>query len=210
MIVREDPPADGLANMALDSALLGAAQNGSALGRVYRWKGPWVSLGRFQNAEKDLLDPDGISWVIRPTGGKAVLHGHDVTVALAFPLGCLDADPRSIRSVYRAIVRPLVEALTVSGRPAALAEETRYAERGQRTADCFAFTSPNDIVDPATGHKVCGCALRVTDRAVLLQASIPTGPPLVDPTSVIRNATRMPDSSWDSTGLADALAKRIG
>ena len=39
-------------------------------------------------------------------------------------------------------------------------------------------------MDERTGVKVCGCALRMTDRTVLLQASIPVGPPLIDPARV--------------------------
>jgi lipoate-protein ligase A len=206
MNIRNDGAADGRANMDADAALLAAAERGVPGGRVYSWSGVWVSLGRFQSAERDLIDPGHTAWVLRPTGGKAVLHGHDATVGLGLPLAMLDADPRSIRSVYRAVVRPLVAALNACGLPAALADDTRHAQRGARTADCFAFTSPNDIVDPTTGRKVCGCALRVTDRAVLLQASVPAGIPTVPPERLIRNALPAePPPHWQSADLAAAL-----
>jgi lipoate-protein ligase A len=194
--------------MEADRLLLAMAEKGTLGGRVYAWKGVWVSLGRFQDPERDLLTPESTPWVIRPTGGKAVLHGHDVTVGLAIPLSILDADPRSIRSVYRAAIAPLVTALRACGLPATLAEGTRHAERGQKTADCFAFTSPNDVVHEETGQKVCGCALQVTDRAVLVQASVPNGPPLVSPASVIREASQFPHSgTWNSTPLAHELER---
>jgi lipoate-protein ligase A len=143
-----------------------------------------VSLGRFQVPDRALLDARKTNWVMRPTGGKAVLHGHDVTVGLAANLVEVGIEPRNVAEVYRAVIGALVEALNDSGMAAVLAETTAHVRNTGHTADCFAHTSPNDVVDPETGEKVCGCALRVTERAVLLQASIPVGPPLVDPATV--------------------------
>ena len=185
--VSVEPLLDGPANMARDAELLQDAERGRAGARVYTWDGPWVSLGRFQRPEKALRDPTKIDWVMRPTGGKAVLHGHDVTVGMAVPLpalGITESGSRRVSTVYRAVVRPLVEALAAAGLPATLAENTPFVRTGCQTADCFAHVSPNDIVDPATGHKVCGCALRVTPGAVLVQASVPVRRPLVRPDAV--------------------------
>ena len=208
--IRQDPPADGHTNMAADVALLEGAEEGRGEGRVYTWSDVWVTLGRFQSPEKDLLDPQTTNWVIRPTGGKAVLHGHDTTVGLALPLSLLDADPRSIRSVYRAAVGPLVEALNACGLPAVLADGTRYAQRGVKTADCFAFTSPNDIVHRETGQKVCGCALRVTERAVLVHASVPHAAPEIPHAMLIREAMRFePPTLWQPSFLVEALASAL-
>src|SRR5579862_8679410 len=80
---------DGMTNMVKDTELLTGAEAGAAGCRVYGWDGPWVSLGRFQSPKRDLLSPENTHWVTRPTGGKAVLHGHDVTVGLAVPLDTL-------------------------------------------------------------------------------------------------------------------------
>ncbi len=205
-MIRLDPPHDGPTNMALDRDLLSEAEEGRVAGRVYSWSGVWVSLGRFQNASRDLQNPEGTPWVLRPTGGKAVLHGHDATVALAIPLSRLGADPRSIRAIYRAVICPLIEALNACGLPAALAEGTRHANRGPRTADCFAFTSPNDVIDPKLGHKVAGCALHVTDRAVLLQASIPKERPAIDPSQLLVEAAPVVEPPpWRWRDLASTI-----
>ena len=185
--VSVEPCLDGHTNMARDAVLLERAERGGACARVYTWDGAWVSLGRFQRPERALRNPASINWVMRPTGGKAVLHGHDVTVAMAVPLSALGitkSDSRKVSTVYRAVVRPLVEALAAAGLPATLAEETPFVRSAGQTADCFAHVSPNDIVDPATGQKVCGCALRVTPGAVLVQASVPVRRPLVRPDAV--------------------------
>ena len=172
--VFEDWNCDGPTNMARDAELLASAEEGQGGCRVYSWNGPWISLGMMQVAERDLLPTNPVPWVIRPTGGKAVLHGHDVTVGLAVPLASLVAASetveklsRSVKAVYRRIVGPLVVALRGCGMPARLAEETPFVGGKGKTADCFAHVSPNDVVHELTGQKVCGCALRLTSSAVL-------------------------------------------
>lgn len=202
--------------MAADCALLENAENGVGGCRVYSWTGAWISLGKQQVASRDLLDADLVSWVMRPTGGKAVLHGHDVTVGLALPLALLVREgetverlSRSVRTVYRRIASPLVSALNECGVKAALGEDTRFAGRGQRSADCFAHVSPNDIVDRQSGLKVCGCALRLTSSAVLVQASIPNGRPLVDPQRLFAVPQSVSPREWDSSGFAEALRKTL-
>lgn len=182
----------GPENMALDGALLGRAELGTSGLRVYRWDGVWVSLGRFQKPESDLVEPHRVPWVIRPTGGRGVLHGHDVTVAFSTPLASLKlgSASRSVREVYREVTRPLIRALVASGVDAALGEDTEFGSINPRSADCFAHVSANDIVERTQGTKVCGVAMRITERAVLIQASIPAGPPLVDPTLVFREGVR--------------------
>lgn len=198
---------DGHTNMARDSRLLERAEDGEPGCRVYGWTGPWVSLGRFQNPERDLVDPEHTNWVIRPTGGKAVLHGHDVTVGLAVPLSMLDVTGRQLKPVYRAVVLPIVEAMRACG-VAAILGEKRVAgpsiAAARQTADCFAIASANDVVDEMTGLKVCGCALRLTDSAVLVQASLPNGRPLVRPEETIRNAA-LSTREWDPKNFAPAL-----
>src|SRR5476651_54050 len=116
--------------MRRDLVLLDAAENGQVGARVYGWDGVWVTVGRFQSPERDLEDSLSTRWVLRPTVGKAVLHGHDVTVGLAAPLALLDADPRSIKSVYRVVIAPIVAALRACGIAAALAEKTLFTHTG--------------------------------------------------------------------------------
>lgn len=212
---------DGQENMDRDAGLLRVAESGFAGARVYTWNGPWVSLGMFQNPQKDLLPGCPAPWVMRPTGGKAVLHGHDVTLGAAWPLSwvrdqlaarnqpvpaCLS---RSVRSVYRVTAQPILASLRACGIPAALGEATRFVGRGPRTSDCFAHVSANDIVDERTGVKVCGCALRITESAVLVQASIPAGPPLVDPSLVYERPAAATMVRLGPESFAEALEKTL-
>jgi lipoate-protein ligase A len=188
--------------MGLDVRLLEAAEKGEAGWRVYGWDGPWVSLGRFQRAERALAS-GWDRWCARPTGGRAVLHGHDVTLAYALPhVG----DSRRLKEVYRRLIGPLVEALNACGLECQLAEATRYAGSGQANEDCFAFRSSNDVVCPETGKKVCGCALRIGEHGSLLQASIPYAEQLVPPASAISGAVGEPVRRWDWNSFEDAFA----
>lgn len=191
--------------MARDRELL---SSNAAVGRVYSWDGPWVSLGQFQNHERDLIDPT-VPWVMRPTGGKAVLHGHDVTVALAAPLSAFGLEEREVKLAYRALAQPLIDALNACGLPTELAERTRFSGRGPRTSDCFAHISPNDMVDPVSGLKRCGSALRIAGGSILMQASIPVGQPLIDPSRVFATPHIPSTTVWDSDRLAEALREQL-
>lgn len=166
-----------------------------------------MSLGRFQHPEKDLVNSDSTSWVKRPTGGKAVLHGHDLTVSLAMPLLVLAIEERSVKGVYRKVVKSLIEGFRACGVDADLGERTAFNLRGRKTADCFALVSPNDIIDKGDGTKLCGVALRVTERAVLLQASIPLRVSEVDPASLIRQGTFHPVANWSNTNFNSGVER---
>lgn len=203
---------DGPTNMGRDLTLLSMAESNVASARVYAWEGAWVSLGRFQSPQRALKPGATVSWVSRPTGGKAVLHGHDVTVGLALPLSLtgLPEGTRSVGPVYRVIVEILVQALKDCGVQAELGERTRFVKEEGRTADCFAHVSPNDIVDPLTGQKVCGCALRLSEKAVLVQASIPASRPLVDPADVFDRPSTVSWRPLAPDALSQALESALG
>lgn len=189
--------------MAADTVLLHEAERGASGWRVYRWDGPWVSLGRFQRPES-AVQADWDRWCVRPTGGRAVLHGHDVTFAWAMPLR---GDARDLKAVYRRLTDPLIEALNACGLACHRAESMGDPARSDSVEDCFALRSPYDIVDEATGEKVCGCALRVTAGAALLQASVPCSSPLIQ--NVIRGERPRPVSVWQADGFEAAIASAM-
>ncbi len=197
--------------MARDRELFEAAESGVVGARVYSWDGPWVSLGKSQQPQRALVDQCPVPWVSRPTGGKAVLHGHDVTLGLALPLTALGLEPgrRSVAEVYRPVVKLIVSALQDCGVAVALGEETRFVADHGPTADCFAHVAPNDVVRPDTGQKVCGCALRMSQTAVLVQASIPAGRPLVDPATVFNTPAPVSWVALEAAQFAGALEELL-
>ena len=89
------------ATMAGDVALLEAFQRGEIPPtlRVYQWASPALTYGVNQQLPPRLVDACtalGIPMLRRPTGGKAVLHGHDLTVGLVFcAADCISEPPPS-------------------------------------------------------------------------------------------------------------------
>lgn len=200
---RVDSPADGPINMEEDLKLLLQAEEGTISCRIYGWDSVWVTLGSAQRAE-DVFVPGGeVPHVHRPTGGAAVLHGHDLTVGLAMPLR------RGVRDSYRVVTEPLIRALNEAGIDAALAEDIG-ADRGDpRRIDCFAGSSANDIVHRGTGEKVCGCALRRSRSAVLVQASIPVRRPVVEPSAVLVGGVPVTPVGLDEMRFIRSLEERL-
>jgi len=199
----QDTAADGDENMTRDRNLVGDLP----VVRVYEWSAPWVTLGRYQDPETSLLPGCGVPWTRRPTGGKAVLHGHDLTVAVFLPAA---PGELTVKRAYRLLIHPIVSALRQVGVGAALGEQTTFITRGLRTADCFRHVSPNDVVDPVTGRKLVGCALRLDSQGVLAQCSIPMGVPLVPPEQVFREPHRVggiPEGATDRPTLRQALGE---
>ncbi|GIV05180.1 MAG: hypothetical protein KatS3mg016_0755 [Fimbriimonadales bacterium] len=163
-------------NMARDLALLEAFERGEtpATLRVYQWASPAVTYGVNQQLPPRLVEGCerlGIPMFRRPTGGKAVLHGHDLTLALVWQPARVRLYPRQ---VYLQLAPALMEAFRHVGVPAAqgdaAAPDPRSLDDG---GDCFATPAIADIVHAETGIKLMGCALLVRGAKVLMQASIP-------------------------------------
>jgi lipoyl(octanoyl) transferase len=162
-----DVPRDAAAQMAADLACLDeVAAGGEPVLRLYAWSPPALSLGRFQ-PETDVdavrCAELGIEVVRRPTGGKALLHGADVTYAVALtrpagPAGHVDA-------VYRTIAAGLVAGLASLGVAATVGEE-----RGPAGPVCFAAAQGADL--RVGDRKLCGSAQVQRGDAVLQHGSV--------------------------------------
>ena len=79
---------DAAFNMALDEAIAVHVRQGRALPtlRFYQWERPSITLGFFQKAQEinvSFCREMEIPLVRRRTGGRAVLHGQDLTYSLA-------------------------------------------------------------------------------------------------------------------------------
>jgi lipoate-protein ligase A len=160
--------------MERDVQLLSEAEAGVPGARAYFWDDAWVSLGRFQRPERVFSGTVPELWVQRPTGGRAVQHGHDICLSVAVPLTAQDTI-RSLRPIYERLTSPILAAFQSVGIDAVIANDDTGEDRGI-SADCFALRTGYDVTDRATGKKLGGCALRVTSQAALLQSSFPFGP----------------------------------
>lgn len=164
------PPHDGPDNMALDQALMARARRtGEAVLRTYTWSTPTLSLGRNQRA-RGLYDPAALHHanivaIRRPTGGRALLHHHEITYSVTAPL---QADQSGAR-VYAQINALLVNALAALGVPVQIDTGARPAARPS-TRPCFAEPARGELVHD--GRKLVASAQWRDDGAVLQHGSI--------------------------------------
>ena len=138
----------------------------------------------------------GVGIVRRLTGGRAVLHGGDLTYALAVRGGWL---PSGLRASYALIADALCEALRGLG---VSAERRPEAEPGAPVFDCFAQLAAEEIC--AGGRKLVGSAQRRAGGAVLQHGSIRFEP---DPEWASRAAgsVRRGATSLRELGIAQSL-----
>ncbi|MGO8672697.1 MAG: biotin/lipoate A/B protein ligase family protein [Capsulimonadaceae bacterium] len=172
--ILEPFPLSATENMRRDTVLLDEVGRGEAPAvRVYGWSEPAVTIGRLQDeAEVRRRYPDQ-PIVRRPTGGRAVLHGNDLTVAVATRAEWLPGAPAGVLASYTVIVAGLVDACRRLGIDAA--QPARRARThpavddaaGDRIA-CFATVAGCDVADARTGAKLIGSAQR-REGGVLLQ-----------------------------------------
>jgi lipoate-protein ligase A len=194
------PADDGPGNMALDEALMGrAVRTGEAVLRVYRWRSPTLSLGRNQRArgayDLDAAQRRGVSFVRRPTGGRALLHDHEITYSATLPT----ATSEEAAAAYSFINRVLVDGLSRLGVAARLATGTASIPPGLRP--CFDAPSEHEIVVGA--RKLVGSAQWRRGGALLQHGSI-----LVrDDQSVIGD---LMVGGWDETPAAATLVDALG
>ncbi|MBM3884625.1 MAG: lipoate--protein ligase family protein [Gemmatimonadetes bacterium] len=169
-------PGDGLTNMATDLALLDhARRTGEATLRLYAWERPTLSLGRHERGrgvfDVRALRESGIDLVRRPTGGRALLHDHEVTYAVTAP-----ATAGSLGETYRAVnalLRAALQRLGVTVDEAARAPRTDALGSTPLRPDgapCFAEPSAGELV--VDGAKLVGSAQWRDDGAWLQHGSI--------------------------------------
>jgi lipoyl(octanoyl) transferase len=196
-----DGPQTGARNMAVDAAVLRAVEAGEAPPtlRLYGWS-PWcVSLGHFQKPERELnaeaLRARGWDFVIRPTGGRAVLHAEELTYSI---LARRDAAPwcATLAASYDRIGAAWAE--TLEGFGLDMVEGRRTADGGRRGGNglvvagedihstlpsvprpqpappCFVSSARAELAHD--GRKVVGSAQRRTRGAFVQHGSIPLTP----------------------------------
>jgi lipoyl(octanoyl) transferase len=157
----------GAQQMALDLEALDQVHRGDpSVLRLYTWSVPTVSLGRFQSeadVDCDACTRLGVDVVHRPTGGRALLHGGDLTYSIATrpPFGTAKA----ITAVYVWLATGLIAGLADLGVHAEVARND-----GPAGPACFAGQHGADLRVDA--RKLCGSAQLWRDGAVLQHGSI--------------------------------------
>jgi lipoate-protein ligase A len=158
--------------MALDEVLATSCARGEGPPtlRLYTWDPPTVSVGYAQalGGEVDLeaCRRLGFGVVRRMTGGRAVLHQHELTYAIAFPEGLLG--PGGIQEDYRRISQGLIAGLRRLGVAADLSRGS--VGRGAVSGVCFLSSSRFEL--SVAGRKLVGSAQRRLRGAVLQHGSL--------------------------------------
>ena len=169
----------GVYNMALDEELLARAQAGEdrPVFRLYAWKPPTVSIGRFQKIETavnaEACKRLGFDLVRRITGGRAVLHDKELTYSI---IARTDNPifPNTVLGTYKVIAVGLLAGLRNLGIPAEIVSRVgRYAERvDSKAKDAACFSSPSWYEILVNGRKIVGSAQRRVSGAFLQHGSI--------------------------------------
>jgi lipoate-protein ligase A len=169
------PPitADGATQMALDSWMLQQLSAGGApMLRLYTWSRPTLSLGvhqtRLEAHWPALVQAGVIDLVRRPSGGRAVLHGGELTYALV-----MQPSSRRRLETYGQACHWLQEAFAALGQP--LGFGAVAARQAQGRSSCFASGTGADLVHP-DGAKRIGSAQLWCGPAVLQHGSLLLAP----------------------------------
>jgi lipoate-protein ligase A len=187
---------DAALNMAIDEAVLLRHLQGQAPPtlRVFRWTQPAISLGRFQQAEREIdhqrCQQKGVTLVRRPTGGRAVYHHDEFTYSVVSSRAC--GVPAGIVAAYAYLAQGLIAALGQLGVPAELS--TGRVSR-QPSAACFASSTQADLT--SGGLKLIGSAQVWKDEALLQQGSLP----LDDRSAEFYSLLRFPDEEARTEAL---------
>jgi lipoate-protein ligase A len=152
----------GAYNMALDDYLLerhrAAPEQPSLIVRTYGWTRPTLSLGLHQRTD-DLplllrLYGADVDLVRRPTGGRAIRHGEDISFSFVTNEPALLKQP--LKQSYCVFIRFIKAALTNLG--VEIAEACEQDGRAYtRSPVCFETQTPSDLTDK-NGHKLVGSA----------------------------------------------------
>jgi lipoate-protein ligase A len=163
---------DAALNMAIDEAILMHHIKGEvpATLRVFRWRQPSITLGRFQSIEReillDLCQQRAVPLVRRPTGGRAVYHHDELTYSIV--IGKSNAVPAGVVAAYAYLAQGLLAALQSLGIQAEISDEHAHKHP---SAACFASSTQADLT--SNGYKLVGSAQVWKDESLLQQGSLP-------------------------------------
>jgi len=170
--------APGVVQMAIDRWLFEQHDRGlmPPVLRFYTWSEPTISLGFHQRRYPEAWDR--LTWrgtpvplVRRPTGGRAVLHGGDLTYAV------IGSELGGRREAYCRLCQFLVAGWRSLGLPLQFGQARSTELRTQ--ANCFALATGADLVysgDEASIDKFIGSAQYWHGSTVLQHGSMAIAP----------------------------------
>ncbi len=174
-VVFESEFTTGRRNMAIDGSILEAVSQGMQPPtlRLYGWKPMCLSLGygqRIREVDMDGLTDNGWHLVRRPTGGKAILHGDELTYSVSLPIDHPLAYGDVVES-YRRISGGLLKALQHIG----LAPKSEHQGDGlrEKTKGPVCFEVPSHYEITVNERKLIGSAQVRRKEGILQHGTLP-------------------------------------
>lgn len=162
-------------NMALDEALMewhSQGEIGPVL-RFYEWEPATLSIGYFQRVEKEIdmaaVEAHQLGFVRRPTGGRGVLHEHELTYSVIVTEEYPNM-PETVTEAYRVISGGLLEGFRNLGLNAefSVPETKKQSDDLKRPKSAVCFDAPSWYELVVEGKKVAGSA-QTRQKGVILQ-----------------------------------------
>ena len=208
---------DGPWNMSADEAIMGAVACGEQPPtlRLYGWQPHTLTLGYHQpfgeGIDANECARRGFDIERRPTGGRAILHAHELTYSV-----CIRQDQvrggESVMRSYREISRGIIAGLALLGAGVSLGDDgdgRRDAAPAETVRSmCFAKTARCDL--QAAGRKVVGSAQVRRDGAILQHGSIPLTLDLQAQAAVMPGERAEIDSSRALADAAMSVSELLG
>lgn len=195
---------DAYMNMAIDEAIASSVLEGASPPtlRFYGWKTPSITIGAFQrlsDINMDYCRDMGIPIVRRPTGGRAILHGNDLTYSFSSPNTAPFFSEGLLKS-YSYISEAFLRGFREMGIPVQLKSRRERGRVLTGSALCFQSVSYGEIT--LNGKKLLGSAQKRWKRGFLQQGSLLLKTNSEEMQRVFNRATR--DSILSTmTGLLD-------
>jgi len=205
-----DGPRSPAMNMALDEAVLESVTAGAAPPtlRFYDWQPATISIGyaqRIGDFDEQRIAAAGLGFVRRPSGGRGVLHRHEVTYCIC----CPDSDWRvagGVTESYRRLSDGFLTGLRQLGVDGRLATSMAAGAAGERekagSAACFDAPSRYELT--ATGRKLVGSAQWRSGGGVLQHGSVPLAGDVAEIVDYLALSER------ERERARDLLARRAG
>jgi len=166
---------DGRFNMEFDIRLVNEFDlDDTPILRFYSWKPYCISLGKnqsYSDVNTALAARDGIEVVKRPTGGKAVLHGEELTYSVV-----MNTSGLKVRESYNLISKALAEGLGIICGDLELSQSSadfRKLFHDPSTIPCFATSAVYEV--EWHGKKIVGSAQHRFGDVLLQHGSILVG-----------------------------------
>lgn len=138
--------------------------------RFFGWKPKTLSIGYHQKVEEfdmDKIEQECVGFVRRPTGGRAIFHGNELTYSVIFPLEMKKSE------LYKKIHNAFISGFEELGLSIDLNKTQPNLGKFYKTKEsisCFAASAKYEATN--NGKKFIGSAQRVYDNAILQHGSI--------------------------------------